>query len=392
MASDDTRSLQEIRRDTERTREGLTASVNQLREAVTDTASDLKERLSPQTIKSEVKGYVRSRGEELFETISETARRNPVQAVAVGAGIAYPLLGIVRSIPLPVWMIGAGIFLTSSSKGQELTRQAADTASDVTDAARRKIHDVRDQLGEVASDGKTYVADTVNQITDNVSTAVEGVRGTAAELGAAVGEQARSATQTADASAASLSERASGAGAAIADKVRGLGSNATAAAGELGDRTSDALDASREYIGETSAQLAQTGAKAGRKFLDTIDQNPLLAAGFAMVIGGLVASALPKLEIEDDLMGKSSDEVRRRATDAASEAFDAAKSTATGVISQVAKKAEEEGLSPDRLAAGIQDVGERLKQVAERGITTAFELEATNDLQSDAQTGGKNNG
>jgi hypothetical protein len=111
-----------------------------------------------------------------------------------------------------------------------------------------------------------------------------------------------------------------------------------------------------------------------------------------MVIGGLVASALPKLEIEDDLMGKSSDDVRRRATDAAGEAFDAAKSTATGVISKVAKKAEEEGLSPDRLAAGIQDVGERLKQVAERGITTAFEPEATNDLQSDAQTGGKNNG
>jgi hypothetical protein len=115
MASDDMRSLQDIRRDTERTREGLTTSVNQLREAVTETASDLKKRLSPQAIKSDVTGYVRSRGEQLFETVSETARRNPVQAVAVGAGLAYPRLRIARSIPLPVWLIGAGIFFTSSS-------------------------------------------------------------------------------------------------------------------------------------------------------------------------------------------------------------------------------------------------------------------------------------
>jgi hypothetical protein len=392
MASDGTRSIQEIRRDTERTREGLTTSVNQLREAVTETASDLKERLSPQAIKSEVKGYVRSRGEELFETISETARRNPVQAVAVGAGIAYPLLSVARSIPLPVWMIGAGIFFTSSSKGQELTRQAADAASDVTEAARRKIHDVRDQLGEVASDGKTYAADTASQIADNVSTAVEGVRGTVSGFRAAAGDQARSATRTADASAASMSERASSAGTTIVDKVRALGSDATAAAIELGDRTSDAVDAGREYVSETSARLTQTGAKGGRKFLDAVDQNPLIAAGFAMMIGGLIASALPKLEIEDDLMGQASDDVRRRAADAASETFDTAKSAATEVISQVSKKAEEEGLSPAGLASSIQDVGERLKQVAERGSTTAFEPDATNDLQSHSQTGGKNNG
>ena len=391
MALDGTRSLQEIRRDTERTREGLTTSVNQLREVVTETASDLKERLSPQAIKSEVKGYVRSRGEELMETISETARRNPVQAVAVGAGIAYPLLSIARSIPLPVWMIGAGIFLTSSSKGQELTRQAADAASDVTDAARRKIHDARDQLGEVASDGKTYAADTASQIADNVSTALEGVRGTVTGFHAAVGDQARSATKMADVSAASLSERASGAGTTIVDKVREVGSDATAAASELGNRTSDAVAAGREYVSETSAQLTQTGAKAGRKFLEAVDQNPLIAAGFAMVIGGLIASALPKLEIEDDLMGQASDDVRRRAADAAGETFDTAKSAATEVISEIRKKAEAEGLSPAGLASSIQDVGERLKHVAERGITTAFEPDATSDL-SDSQTGGKNNG
>jgi hypothetical protein len=84
--------------------------------------------------------------------------------------------------------------------------------------------------------------------------------------------------------------------------------------------------------------VVHTGTKAGRKLLDAVDENPLLAAGLAMVIGGVIASALPKLEIEDDLMGEASDDLRRRATDAASETFDTAKSAATDVISKFSKK------------------------------------------------------
>jgi hypothetical protein len=36
-----------------------------------------------------------------------------------------------------------------------------------------------------------------------------------------------------------------------------------------------------------------------------------------MCVGGLIASALPKMEIEDDLIGKVGDDARRLAADAA---------------------------------------------------------------------------
>jgi hypothetical protein len=94
---------------------------------------------------------------------------------------AVDALWILNSISLPVWMIGAGSSFSSSSKGQELSRQAADAGTDVTDVARRKIHGVRDQLGEAASDSKAYAVDTASQIADSVSTAV-GVRGRAHRL------------------------------------------------------------------------------------------------------------------------------------------------------------------------------------------------------------------
>ena len=78
-------SLGELKRETEQTRAGLTQTVEQLRTSVSETASDIRQRLSPESIKAEVSDYVRSRGERLVEDVTAAARRNPMQAVAVGA-------------------------------------------------------------------------------------------------------------------------------------------------------------------------------------------------------------------------------------------------------------------------------------------------------------------
>ena len=95
----DTRSLQQIKRETEQTRAGLTDTVEQLRTSVADTASDIRQRISPEHIKAEVSDYIRSRGEQLLDDVTAAARRNPMQAVAIGASVAYPLLRMARAIP-----------------------------------------------------------------------------------------------------------------------------------------------------------------------------------------------------------------------------------------------------------------------------------------------------
>jgi hypothetical protein len=103
-------SLQELRRETEQTRAGLTQTVEQLKTTVSETANDLRQRISPEAIKAEVSGYVRSRGERMVHDVTAAARSNPMQAVAVGASVAYPLLRLARALPLPILMVGAGSF------------------------------------------------------------------------------------------------------------------------------------------------------------------------------------------------------------------------------------------------------------------------------------------
>src|ERR1700687_5473929 len=102
MPLTDTRPLQQIKRETEQTRAGLTDTVEQLRTSVAETASDIRHRISPDAIKAEVSDYIKSRGERLMNDVTAAARRNPMQAVAVGASGAYPLLRLAAPTPLAV--------------------------------------------------------------------------------------------------------------------------------------------------------------------------------------------------------------------------------------------------------------------------------------------------
>src|ERR1700732_4216881 len=101
MSQTDARSLQQIKRETEQTRAGLTDTVEQLRNSVPATATDIRHRISPDAIKAEVSEYIKSRGERLLNDVTAAARRNPMQAVAVGASVAYPLLRLARTTPFP---------------------------------------------------------------------------------------------------------------------------------------------------------------------------------------------------------------------------------------------------------------------------------------------------
>src|SRR3954454_3904191 len=151
MAQNDTRSLQQIKQETEQTRAGLTATVDELRTSVTEAANDIRERISPAAIKAEVSQYIRSRGEQLLDDVTAAARKNPMQAVAVGASVAFPLLRMARAIPLPLLMLGAGVFLAGSKTGKAYTQKASDVAADLADQATSRAQDFSDQVGQSVS-------------------------------------------------------------------------------------------------------------------------------------------------------------------------------------------------------------------------------------------------
>lgn len=395
MAHDDERSLQQIKRETEQTRAGLTDTVEQLRASVTETASDIRQRISPEAIKAEVTGYIRSRGEQLMADMTSAARNNPMQAVAVGASVAYPLLRIARAIPMPVLLVGAGLFFAGSKTGQAATKKASEFASDLSHEAGRRAREFGDQVAQSASDVKDMAVDGMERAKGVFSDGSQSVRGAAAmtrsemtsraenfqdkaaSLGSSVADQMTELKDRTLRMAGSATDSVQGTASDVASTVRHAANSAV-------DMSFDAVKAARE-------RAADLGERAGKTISGTIEQNPLLVAGLGLVLGGILASALPRSHIEDGLIGNASDAVKKRAQDAASDGFATAKNAVGELYQNAAAGAEAEGLTTDGLSNAANDIGQRVRRVAEAGIKTAFPP-AADDNNNNAPGKGRDHG
>jgi hypothetical protein len=375
MPLTDIRSLQQIKRETEQTRASLTDTVEQLKTSVAETASDIRHRISPEAIKAEVSGYIKSRGEQLLNDVTSAARRNPMQAVVVGASVAYPLLRLARTIPLPVLMMGAGLFFAGSKTGQAASQKASDAAADVSGEVARRLREMGDRVQETASAARTSASEQFDRVSSAVADGANKMRGVGDAAEAAVASSSQKIADDAGSVGAIVSERANNlkddglglAGSAAA--TQDVATSATSAARSATDTVADTgMDAARTIRNKASDASDRTG----KTVFQSIEQNPLLVAGVGLLVGGLIASALPHFEFEDDLVGDASTAAKRRAQTAASRGFDAAKAAVGEVYEETARQAEAEGLTTDGIGRAAQDISQRVRRVAEAAVTTAF--------------------
>ena len=401
MTQSDTRSLQEIRRDTERTRAGLTNTVEELRTSVAETAHDIRERIRPEAIKAEVSDYIRSRGEQLMDDITAAARKNPLQAVALATTLGYPWLRRARAIPVPVLMVGAGLFLAGSKTARAATQQASDYAADLSGEAMRRGQQLRDEVGQRASAAKSYASEQIDRLGGVVSSGTDRLgraandagrtlasgsgqlQGTASSIGASVTDQA---TSLAD-RAADLKDQGLRMVASAADAARDAAADAAATGKKL---ASDARDRGLDAMRTARDTASDLGGRAGTTLVQTIEQHPLLVAGVGLAIGGLIASALPRTTLETGLAGAATGELKRRAQAAVSGGYEAAKSAVSDVVERATQQAQAEGLDPDGLDRTARDLGQKVRRVAEAAVTTAFD--PSQQQQRSNASGDKNHG
>ena len=217
--------------------------------------------------------------------VTSAARRNPMQAVAVGASIAYPLLRIARAIPLPVLMVGAGLFFAGSKTGQAATQKASDMAADVSEEMVRRAHDLGDQVQDTASAAKNYASDQYERISSAVAGGTSQIKGATNTAGATM---ASSSGKIKDSAwyrplrfRVRSSQRASRTMAcaslhSAASTVQDIASGALAATRSVASSVADTgADAARSI----SAKASDASDRAGKTILQTIEQNPLLRSG-----------------------------------------------------------------------------------------------------------------
>jgi uncharacterized phage infection (PIP) family protein YhgE len=362
------KSLTYLKREAERTRAELAETVDQLRSKVSDSVTDFRERASPDAMKAEISGYIRTRADALMDR----ARENPLQTAAIGIGVAYPLLKIARSIPAPILMVGAGLYLLGTGSGQKLSetvsKKVAEAAEGISDSfgagvdvANRKVHDTQD----LAASGLAAARDTM-------ASGVGSVTQQAAAFASSLNQLKDGAANLAGSSSdgvAGLKQRAVDALGSTSDA---MGSSVARTGSLVRDRAGDAAEFATNTGIKLRDQAVETSHNVSSGMSDVIQRNPLLFGGLGLTVGMLIASALPQSDIEKDIMGSASADVRKRANELAAKQFDTVKGLASEAITDIADHASQEGLMPADLNAATEDLGRRVRKVAESASAAAF--------------------
>ena len=330
-----TRSVEELRRDSEQSRAQLATTVDRLREQIADTAEDIRYKVSPENIKAEVGGYISQKTHGWMDALKQQAMDNPMQALAAGAAIAVPALRLARGFPLPLLMIGAGLALTSKTVRERAAEAAApgiEKAREVIDEATDRAQSLGDSMRKTMSHAERQAAGMADEARESAA----GMIDSASEI------------------AGGLKDRATQAGDVVADKVR---SGIDAAADMARDGMERAKDAATAAP-ETASQL--------------IRDNAALIGGLGVAIGAILAASLPSTRAEASVIGDASDRVKRGAGSAAQSGFEAAKETVMSAADAAAKSVSEADLG-GHASRITEDVTERLKEVADDVVTTAFD-------------------
>lgn len=331
-----TRSVEDIRRESENARAQFSATVDQLRNKISETTDDIRYRVSPEGIKSEVSDFVAGKSRDWVASLKQQAMDNPIQALAAGAAIAVPALRLARGIPMPLLLIGAGLALASPS----LRARVAEAAAPAMDKATELAQDAVDQWRPV-----------------------------------------RDATVEATASARdALSSKAASLGAA----ATGLVGQANDRAGELRDQLSEQVASVKDFAQDTMIDVrnratdlaANAPAAAGK----VIGQNAPLIGALGLAIGAVIAASLPATRAENVTLGKARDRAGEMTADAFESGLATAKSAVLTAADAATQSVKDAGLDV-HVSRVTEGLGEKLKSIAEDAVTTAFEPSHSNNAE-----------
>ena len=320
--TNDTRTPEEIEREIERERAGLT-----------NTLGDLQDKFSVETIARQFTDQFRAHGGDIGRSVSDAVKANPVALALTGVGLAWLMMGDrsggrdrydrsrsygrtsyddrrdpddhyghdnrdydrVGQTGLPSRAAGS-----LQPKGRTLGPQPGDPSKpyysgrysddDNTPSwARTGDDDDGRGLGAKAGDAASSVADKARSAESAATDKLKGAATAATDAGNSVAEGARNMASTASEKAAALRDRL----------AQGTDS--------LSDEARDRVIAARESALHARDSAARYARQGRDRAVDIFEEQPLIAGALALAVGAAIGAALPRSRMEDEYLGEQSD-------------------------------------------------------------------------------------
>ena len=348
--------------------------VEQTRARVTETIEALRDRMSPGQMVDQVMEYARgSGGADFMRNFGTSVRDNPLPVALVGLGVGWLLLsGDRKSSPGRAEMLALPAPMGNDSRAARFTSYpgasyagAADQGTGMRAGARAKVSGVADS----AREGMESIGDAASDMADRA-------RGAASRAVDAIAGVASGAADTVSGAASG----AAGTASRLADGVSDAASGAAGTADHLLHRARDTAGRAAES-GSAGAGALATSARRGWSRM--AEEQPLLMGALGLAIGAALGAVLPRTRTEDELMGRTSDELTERAGTMAQDGMERVAEVAGQQIGRVQAvaadtytmskdKLNKDGLTADSVGDVIGTAAGRVAEAAKetvRGVT-----------------------
>lgn len=382
--TNDTRSPEEIQRDIERERAGLT-----------DTLDDLQDRFSIEHVARQFSDQFREHGGDIGRSVSEAVKRNPVALALTGVGLAWLMMGDKsngrdrydidrdrdrrfgrsdydnrygedRHDRDHVGRSGLSSRASSAPQGRTMGPQPGDPSKPYY-SGRHGSHQDTPSWARTSDNDQEGMASKVSGAASNagdkISRAGSTVADTAKDAADAVADTGKSMADGAQNFASTASERAAALRERLADGTENLTDEARNRVVAARERAMEAHDAAASY------------ARQGReRAVDIFEEQPLIAGALAVALGAALGAALPRSRMEDQYLGETSDQLM----DEAERVFEEEKQklgkvakAATDEAKDIVKEAKNKADDAAPADTAAQAVADKAKSAGQRIVDAA---------------------
>jgi hypothetical protein len=292
-----------------------------------ETFEELRARATPGHVVNKLVDYAsESGGADFFRNLRDQTVANPLALGLVGAGLAWLMM--------------------SNGRDRRTYDPYADYDTEAPVPRRRMrgyIAATHERAGDAASGARDFVSDTAAGVRDRFAGAAHMASGAAGSIAST----ARSARDAAIGTVSSVGETVS----SVGGQARSRAGDATAA---LGDAASALYGGVSHTAGRTASGVrvfASGTASTGRDVFDFARDQPLVLAGLGLAFGAAVGAAFRSTEVERQLMGEASDDLKERTQALAAENYEKSRSTAEAAYSEFQHRVPE-GSSGRQSTAG----------------------------------------
>lgn len=389
----DSRTPEQIEREIERERAGLT-----------DTLDDLQNKFSVETIARQVSDQFREHGGDIGRSVSDAVKRNPVALALTGVGLAWLMLGDKSGgsdrddrdrrygrfshddrygddrhdydhaydrddhRAGRTGLHGRGAPATSASRSQQFGSQSTNSPApargyysrqhaaqrDLPSWAHTDDHDSGPGMGAKMRDAASGAGEGISSA---ASSAADSVR----DAGASIADRARGAAESVSDAGRSATDSAHDFAAAASDRATAYRERLAEGTEHLTDAARERVIAARESAIEARDAVMSYARQGRERAVDIFEEQPLIAGALAVALGAALGAALPRSRMEDEYLGDSSDhlmeeaerifadekaklgKVAKAATDEARNVFQDAKDDAESVAKAALDKAMASG-------------------------------------------------